>query len=73
MVALHERLCRASSSQWILARLLVSILGQLALMSIAVGPVTHLMTCSLYATLNVKMLWCQRLSIPTETKLELEF
>ena len=45
------------------ARCLASLIGKIMSMSLALGPVTQLMTCSLYAVLNSKPAWCQKLII----------
>ena len=53
------------------ARLLASVIGKIMSMSLGLGPVTHLMTGSLYANLNYRTAWCQKPNLNTE--LELEF
>ena len=42
-------------------------------MSLAVGPVSHLMTRSIYALLNTRTHWNQFLSITPEAQAELQF
>jgi len=42
-------------------------------MSLGLGPVTRLMTQSLYATLNKKLSWCQRLEVTPEALVEIKF
>ena len=42
-------------------------------MSLALGPVTRLVTCSLYAFLIAKTVWCQRLLLTPEATEELQF
>ena len=53
------------------ARCLASAVGNISSMSL--GPVNRLMMQYLYATLNKKFSWCQRLEIPTEALVEIEF
>ena len=55
------------------ARKLASIIGKIISMSLALGPVTQLMTRSLYATLNNKVAWCQKFSLTPEALDELTF
>ena len=42
-------------------------------MSLALGPVTHIMTRNLYFVLNQKIAWCQNLSLTLEASQELRF
>ena len=42
-------------------------------MSIGLGPVTRLMTRALYATLNQKVAWCQKLALSPQASQELDF
>ena len=42
-------------------------------MSLALGPVTHMMTRSMYGVLNAKQSWCQHLVLSPEAKQELKF
>ena len=42
-------------------------------MSLALGPVSSLMTRWMYALLNSRVYWCQLLEITPEAKLELDF
>ena len=42
-------------------------------MSLALGPVTRLITHSLYAVLNSKAAWCQRLVLSLEATVEISF
>ena len=55
------------------ARCLASLLGKIMSMSLALGPVTRLMTRSLYAVLNGKAAWCQGLVLTPEATEELQF
>jgi len=55
------------------ARQLASIIGKIISMSLGLGPVTRLMTRGLYANLNNRMGWCQRLCLTREALQELEF
>ena len=42
------------------SRLLASVIGKIISMSLGLGPVTRLMTRSLYANLNCRTAWCQK-------------
>ena len=55
------------------ARYLASIVGKIISMSIAIGPVSRLMTRSLYGLLNTRQAWCDMLMVTLEAKAELEF
>ncbi|XP_065915901.1 uncharacterized protein [Dysidea avara] len=55
------------------ARMLASAIGKLISMSMALGPVTRLMTRSLYGALNTRRSWCALLQLPEEAKSEVEF
>ena len=55
------------------ARLLASLIGRIMSMSLALGPVTRLMTRSLYAALNSKTAWYQKLTMTPEALGELTF
>ena len=55
------------------ARSLAGITGKLISMSIALGPVTRLMTRSLYALINTRHSWCHTLTISPEAIKELQF
>ena len=55
------------------ARLLASVIGKIMSMSLGLGPITRLMTRSLYANLNCRPAWCQKLNLNAEALQELEF
>ena len=55
------------------ARKLASAIGKLIAMSMAIGPVACLMTCSLYTVLNARRSWCAQLPLSMEAKSELKF
>ena len=55
LVKLKSHLQEVLRSQVMLAGKLASLIGRIMSMSLALGPVTRLMTCSLYATLNSKV------------------
>ena len=55
------------------ARQLASVVGRIISMGLAVGPVSRLMTRSLYAVLESRRAWCELLSLPEEARKELEF
>ena len=58
LVKLKSQLEEALKSRLIPARSLASLIGKIMSISLALGPVTRLMTCSLYVTLNSKAAWC---------------
>ena len=55
------------------ARQLASVIGRIMSMSLALGPVTRLMTRKLYFLLNQKTAWCQYLPLSLDAKQELAF
>lgn len=55
------------------ARQLASVIGKIMSMSLALGPVTQLMTRNLYFVLNQKTAWCQNLVLTPEASQELRF
>ena len=55
------------------ARNLASVIGKIMSMSLAIGPVSRLMTRSMYALLNSRQYWDQPLSMTPEVKAELQF
>ena len=63
----------ALQSKTLPARSLASITGKLISMSIALGPVTRLMTRGLYALINTHNSWCYTLTISPEAIKELQF
>ena len=59
--------------QVIPARLLASVIGKIVSMPLALGPITRLMTCGMYAVLNTRVSWCQLLALSAEAKSEMLF
>lgn len=55
------------------ARLLACLIGKIISLGLAVGPISRFMTRSLYALLESRSAWCDRLSMSTEAHAELEF
>ena len=55
------------------AKYLASIVGRIISMSIAIGPVSRLMTRSLYCLLNTCQAWCDMLTVSPEAMAELKF
>ena len=55
------------------ARYLASVIGTIMSMSLAVGPVSWLMTRSMHALLNSRQYWDQPLSMTPVAKAELQF
>ena len=73
LVKLRSQLQEALELQLMPARKLASLIGKIISMSLALGPVTRLMTRSLYATLNSRVAWCQKLLLTPEAVEELKF
>ena len=63
---LHQR-------QAVPAKLLASAIGKIVSMSLALGPVTRLMTHSMYSVLNSRVSWCHQLALIPEAKSEMQF
>ncbi len=61
LTALRSMLDEARRSECIRARRLASIVGRIISMSLAFGPVSRLMTRSLYAVLEARHAWCSSL------------
>ena len=55
------------------AREIASIVGKIISMSLAVGPISRLMTRSLYALLNTRSYWCQALQVTPKAREEVNF
>ena len=73
IVALKTQLQQVCAHTSVMARTLASVIGKIMSMSLAIGPVSRLMTRSLYTVLNVRDFWCQFLPISIEARYELEF
>jgi len=71
--SLKTQLHLALDSTQIKAKSLASITGKIISMSIAMGPVTRLMTRSMYALLNTRQFWCQYLRITQPVQEEISF
>ena len=71
--ALKSKLVEIKSVRFVPARHLASVIGKISSMSLGLGPVSRLMTRSLYATLNKKLSWFQSLEISSEASTEVEF
>ena len=73
LVALKAVLNHIKVTPRVPARQLGSVIGKIISMSLGLGPITRLMTRSLYTNLNGKTAWCQRLQLSNEAIQELEF
>ena len=73
IAVLCSQLKEALHAKALSARSLASITGKLISMSIALGPVTRLMTRSLYTLINTRNSWCHILTISPEAFTELQF
>ena len=72
---LTETLSLAVKKPVLPAKMIASIilLGKIISMGLAVGPVSRLMTRSLYAMLESRTMWCERLTLSVQAKHELDF
>ena len=64
---------QVKDSRSIQATALARITGKIILMALALGPVTRLMTRSLYTVLNARRSWCQHLLLTADAIEELSF
>ena len=71
--ALLLQVRQAFLSRVLPARSIASITGKIISMSIVLGPVTRLMTRSLYALISTRYVWCHMLEISAEARSELQF
>jgi len=70
---LRSKLLAVKEAQLITARQLASLIRTIISMSLALGPVTCLMTHNLYAVLNDRTSWYQKLALSTEASDEVQF
>lgn len=70
---LKEKLAAVAQSECIQARQLASVIGTLISMSMAIGPVTRLMTRAMYAVLESRRGWHDRLLLTEQAKAEIRF
>ena len=68
ITSLKSQLSRVAAKGALKAKELASIIGKVILMSLAIGPVSRLMTRRMYALLNSRTYWCQLLEISAEAK-----
>ena len=71
--ALRSLITQACLSRQIGAKRLASIVGKIISMSLAFGPVSRFMTRSMYAVLQSRYAWCDRLALTDEAMDELTF
>ena len=71
--ALKTRLLEIQSVRCVQARYLASVIGKINSMSLGLGPVSRLMTQSMYATLNTRLSWFQKLELLAEALEEVRF
>ena len=70
---LQNQLSKKDGFHPIPAKALASIIFKIVALSPAMGPVTRLMTCSLYSVLSSRRSWCQLLVLSPEARDELLF
>ena len=73
IVALKTQLQEIRKGTLVKARKLASVIGKIMSMALAIGPVSRLMTRSMYALLNTRDFWCQNLPISDVARFELDF
>ena len=73
IAALKEKIATVASAKVVQARQLASITGTLLSMSRGIGPMCRLMTRAMYALIESRVSWCDRLKITSEARYELEF
>ena len=73
LVVLRELTHKVLRMHEIPARLLASIVGKIISLSLAIGAVSRFMTRSLYAVLESRVAWCDKLVLSAEAHAELEF
>ena len=71
IMALQTLLEQASEQEVLTARHLASVTGKIIFMSLALDTIARLQTRSLYALINTRESWCQKLLSP-EAKVELQ-
>ena len=71
--SLKEQLRKAADLQSVSASQLARIIGKIISMSLAVAPISRLMTRSMYAMLNKHVYWCQVLAMTEEAREEVNF
>jgi len=70
---LRQKLFELNRVELVGAKQIASVVGTIVSMSLALGRVTHLITRSLYAVLNSRESWCQRLTLTKEIQDEVKF
>ena len=73
LAALQQRIDQACQMALIPAKQLAGIVGRIISMGLAIGPVSHFMTRSLYTTLETRWAWCDLLGLSPEARAELLF
>ena len=71
--SLKLKLREVQSVRLVHAKYLASVIGKINSMSLGLGPVSRLMTRSMYATLNTRLSWCQKLELLAEAMEEVRF
>ena len=73
ITALKSQLSKVATKGAVKAKELASIIRKVISMSLAIGPVSCLMTRWMYALLSSRAYWCQLLEISPEAKAALHF
>ena len=73
IVALESKLSAVAAQKYVHARELASVTGKLIAMSLGIGPVSRLMTRAMYALIESRSSWCDKLVLNEEVKREIEF
>ena len=70
---LKSKLWEAKETKGVSARQMASLIGKLVSMSLALDPVTQLMTRNLHAVFNYRLSWCLRLTLSDKASQERNF
>ena len=73
IMALQTLLEQASEQEVLTVRHLASITDKIIFMSLALDTIARLQIRSLYALINTRESWCQKLRLSPEAKVELQF
>ena len=73
LVALQTKLESVCALRTVCARQLASVVGTIMSMSLAFGPVSRFMTCSMYMLLESRLSWWSELEITQDARQELKF
>ena len=73
IISLKAQLIQVITTDHLTAHQLASMISKIIAMGLALGPISRLMTRSMYALLNSRHCWCQTLKPTSEVRQELGF